>query len=1065
MRQQHDQNSYSRLSPHRRATRAEIRAGTPLARRHRRGGIGNRGGRAARAPLGRAARGRAGPRQRGRLRPVRPGGGPLAAVRLRTRALRFHGRGDAAAAPVHAGARRGVGSARRLRLWPGNARQAGTGDDEVVRHELSLPRAGIRRGHALRPRARAPAGAGRAGARAGPRRQGDARRPADVPVARQGQGWRRPPRAARVSAARVLRPAGPAEGGGRRMGAAGRTDPRPRPAGRLDARVRARLPPAARRRRPGAACDVLRTAAGKPEPRVQAARRRAARGRRARAGRIAARRGLAGGTQGAVGRHRRRPQHLARGPGRLPSAPAARARAARRSGMDRTVLLPAARAVHARARRGPRRRTAHLARRRPRKAGRTAHPETGARRRRSRRRTGAGRRPRRAGVPPCEPARGAPGRRRRAGRAAAGCRPPRVPVRAAPGRAVRPPQPARISHDDDRLVPTDAGHPRRARGLAPRRPGGRRLRHRDARRDRPRRPRAGKPRAGRPRTRRGRTQRHGRILRRTTGRLRVQRRRLGAVVRFALRETARAVRRRGPPRADDGGVDGLRAKPHGAPAERHADGARDHPAMVVRARRPAARRHLRPGRARDPRRGRGPGTGRHRHRADRRTGTARRLAAASRGAGRVPGLGGTRVPHRGVRRRGHDADPHAHVLRRVQRHPARHRRPRRGRDHDRDEPLGHGTAGRLRRVRVPERDRPRRLRHPFAARARRVRHGAPAAQGGRRRAGRAAVGEPGLRPQDARVAGDGGGTAQHGGGGAAAARRGGRSAARRRVAGPLPAPVAPAQAGTRLPGPDVPFAEIRLQRVALRRPVDQRDVRVRPDQVGGVAHQAGRLARVAPVVAVQRDAASGAPRFQRRPHLAVHVHLPRDGGQRGVVVRAAVARPRQPVAAAHVARAARGQGAVGIMDAGLRQHAEQERPHRFDAVRGRREQRRDAGAHEVGEAALRDREREHAVRRLDQLAGERPAFRLVGVDQRVGRAAAQHVRQFPCQVDGVADARVHALAAGGTVDVGGVAQQQHAPRTVVARHAVVHAVGREPAHRLDLQAEARDGALAHIVER
>ena len=66
---------------------------------------------------------------------------------------------------------------------------------------------------------------------------------------------------------------------------------------------------------------------------------------------------------------------------------------------------------------------------------------------------------------------------------------------------------------------------------------------RDAGRDRAQRARAGGAGPGRAGARRGRAQRHGGVLRRAARRLRVQRVRLGAVLRLALREAADPVRR------------------------------------------------------------------------------------------------------------------------------------------------------------------------------------------------------------------------------------------------------------------------------------------------------------------------------------------------------------------------------------------------------------------------------------------------------------------------------------------------------------------------------------------
>src|SRR5881398_1685364 len=140
-----------------------------------------------------------------------------------------------------------------------------------------------------------------------------------------------------------------------------------------------------------------------------------------------------------------------------------------------------------------------------------------------------------------------------------------------------------------------------------------------------------------------------------------------AVVRDALREAAHHLRRRVPAQGDDGALEHLRPVQDGPPGEGHADRPGDHPAVVVRARRSAARRDGEAAGAGDPRRGQGPRSGRDPGDPDRRAGAARRPAATARGLGRVRRVGGERLPARHRGRVGRDPDPHAHVLQRVQR--------------------------------------------------------------------------------------------------------------------------------------------------------------------------------------------------------------------------------------------------------------------------------------------------------------------------------------------------------------------------------------------------------------
>src|SRR5262249_48150925 len=72
--------------------------------------------------------------------------------------------------------------------------------------------------------------------------------------------------------------------------------------------------------------------------------------------------------------------------------------------------------------------------------------------------------------------------------------------------------------------------------------------------------------------------------------------------------------------------------------------------------------------------------------------------------------------------------------------------------------------------------------------------------------------------------------------------------------------------------------------------------------------------------------------------------------------------------------------------------------------------------------------------------------------------------QFPGEIDGVAYASVHSLAAGGAMDMRCVAEQEGAPFLEVLRHAVVSGIGREPVHLFDFDPEIIDDPAADILE-
>src|SRR6185369_10989887 len=120
-------------------------------------------------------------------------------------------------------------------------------------------------------------------------------------------------------------------------------------------------------------------------------------------------------------------------------------------------------------------------------------------------------------------------------------------------------------------------------------------------------------------------------------------------------------------------------------------------------------------------------------------------------------------------------------------------------------------------------------------------------------------------------------------------------------------------------------------------------------------------------------------------------------------------------------------------------------------------------ADEAGDVAGAGGERECAVGGFDEAAGEGDAFGFKAVEQRRRGAASEDVGQFPGEVHGVADAGVHALAADGAVDVGGVAEEEHAALTEFLGDAMVDVVGAEPVYFVDLDAEAVDGGGADVV--
>jgi len=95
--------------------------------------------------------------------------------------------------------------------------------------------------------------------------------------------------------------------------------------------------------------------------------------------------------------------------------------------------------------------------------------------------------------------------------------------------------------------------------------------------------------------------------------------------------------------------------------------------------------------------------------------------------------------------------------------------------------------------------------------------------------------------------------------------------------------------------------------------------------------------------------------------------------------------------------------------------------------------RRDPQPDEIRELALRGRNGKGLVGRPYQPASEGDALDFIAVKQRVRSAAEKRGLQLPGEIDGVADARIHALSAGGAMDVRRVAQQEGAAFAKVFR--------------------------------
>src|SRR6185437_1013231 len=202
---------------------------------------------------------------------------------------------------------------------------------------------------------------------------------------------------------------------------------------------------------------------------------------------------------------------------------------------------------------------------------------------------------------------------------------------------------------------------------------------------------------------------------------------------------------------------------------------------------------------------------------------------------------------------------------------------------------------------------------------------------------------------------------------------------------------------------------------------------------------------------------------------AVDVDLPVERRERGEVVwsRAlGIVReldPGETVAGVELAGAAFAEIARAVVDVDLRDGAEEKRAGSLRTEQCGQDARNDLQADEEGEVAVGGDGGEGLVGGGDKAARKGDAFRLVGVEDRSGCAVAEHGGELPGEIDGVADAGVHALAADRRVNVRGVAEQENAAVAEVLSNAVVDAVRGEPVHALDVDLNPVEDALGDVV--
>src|SRR5580704_10369392 len=263
---------------------------------------------------------------------------------------------------------------------------------------------------------------------------------------------------------------------------------------------------------------------------------------------------------------------------------------------------------------------------------------------------------------------------------------------------------------------------------------------------------------------------------------------------------------------------------------------------------------------------------------------------------------------------------------------------------------------------------------------------------------------------------------------------------------------------------DSALVEIALHGIGRARFVGKGDISIRPQQIERVSGEACLAMLRSPFENMQRHIVFPAPRRQLRRRGAIDMELPGHRHQRMVIIHSLDGDPRQAVAAMDIARFAFAQGTMTIVQHDLRYRPEHPLAPGIEFRQDRDYRWYDAHANDVSEPSLGSRQREYPIRRLDQAAREGNALGLVAVEQLVWRTVGKDGLQLPGEIDRVADAGVHALAAGRAMDMRRVAQQEGASVAEMLRYAVMDTVGREPVYLFDLDLEVVDYPAADILE-
>src|SRR5450432_1450262 len=155
---------------------------------------------------------------------------------------------------------------------------------------------------------------------------------------------------------------------------------------------------------------------------------------------------------------------------------------------------------------------------------------------------------------------------------------------------------------------------------------------------------------------------------------------------------------------------------------------------------------------------------------------------------------------------------------------------------------------------------------------------------------------------------------------------------------------------------------------------------------------------------------------------SINMKLPFDCSKRVEIINWGCGRPWQAIAAPDFTGFAPANRTVAVINCDLGDRTKHVFPCCLELEQCRQDNRNDAGSKEICHLTLRSRECESSIGGCHKLSREGSPLNLIAIKEVVCGSTGEHGLQFPCQIDRITNAGVHALPARGAVNVSGVAQ-------------------------------------------